>query len=92
MPVACQNRAEAGVIDRHQDDNETGPDQHRSSRASTRNRHGKEKVSDQRYPVPVACQNGAATGDIEVPSDDEQTGCHQGSSSWPPTVRRPPKR
>jgi Cysteine-rich CPCC len=27
-----------------------------------------------------------------VPSDDEQTGCHQGSSSWPPTVRRPPKR
>src|SRR6516165_10796465 len=31
VPAECQNRAETGDIDRHPDDNETGPDQHRSS-------------------------------------------------------------
>jgi hypothetical protein len=31
VPAACQNEAETGDIDRHQDDNETGPGQHLSS-------------------------------------------------------------
>ena len=31
VPAACQNEAETRDIDRPQDDNETGPDQHRSS-------------------------------------------------------------
>jgi hypothetical protein len=30
VPAACQNGAETRDIDQHQDDNETGPDQHRS--------------------------------------------------------------
>jgi hypothetical protein len=44
VPSACQNGAETGDIDQHQDDSETGPDQHRSSLVSTWNRHCKEKV------------------------------------------------
>jgi hypothetical protein len=44
VPAACQNGAETSDVDQHQDDNETGPDQHRSSWVPTRNRHGKEKV------------------------------------------------
>jgi hypothetical protein len=31
VPVAFQNEAETGDIDRHQDDGETGPGQHRNS-------------------------------------------------------------
>ena len=31
MPAACQNGAKTGDIDQHQDDDETWPDQHRSS-------------------------------------------------------------
>jgi hypothetical protein len=44
VPAACQNGAKTGDMDQHQDDSETCPDQHRSSRVSARNRHGKEKV------------------------------------------------
>jgi hypothetical protein len=66
VPATCQNGAETGDIDRHQDDDETGPDQHCSSRVSTWNRHGKEKVSARDMLVPATCQNEAETGDIET--------------------------
>jgi hypothetical protein len=55
--AACQNGMETGDIDGHQDDNETGPDQHRSSLVSTRNRHGKETVSGLGSAVPAVCPN-----------------------------------
>jgi hypothetical protein len=66
----CQNGAKTGDIDRHQDDNQTSSDQHRSSGVSTRNRYGKEKV----YGSVVVADVRQASRARRVPDREVKTG------------------